>query len=60
MINFMLFKHGLNMLCPVCGTFYIHNFLCFQQWATLRIETGVAKQSALKNSASVGKSPFSL
>ena len=60
MINFMLFKHGLNMLHPVCGTFYIHNFLFFQQWATLRIQTGVAKQSDLKNSASVGKSPFSL
>ena len=60
MVNFMLFKHGLNMLHPIFGTFYINNFLFFEQWATLRIETGVAKQSILKNSASVGKSPFSL
>lgn len=34
------------------------NDSCFEQWATLRIQKGAPKESALKNSASVGK--FSL
>lgn len=31
----------------------------FKQWATIRIEKGVPKESGLKNSASGGKSSFS-
>lgn len=39
--------------------FTLTTLLVFEQWATIRIEKGVPKESVLKNSASVGKSSFS-
>lgn len=39
--------------------FTLTTLLVSKQWATIRIEKGVPKESGLKNSASVGKSSFS-